>query len=212
MTTIHQALAAVSADIGAVEKGRHSEHGNFMFRGIDDLMNSLHPILANHGVNILPSYERIERYDRTTRNGGINEVVVLRGRFTFSGPEGDTVEVTTIGQASDVSDKATNKAMSAAMKYALIQTFTIPTHDMEDADATVIENAQPLPPVDVTAALEFVEGATEAGLTRTLDALPAMLNAGRISAEDAVRIESAVEARRDVLANQADMDAEAVNG
>src|SRR5690606_11320769 len=35
----------------------------------------------------------------------------------------------------DSGDKATNKALSAALKYALIQTFSIPTEDMAEGDA-----------------------------------------------------------------------------
>ena len=35
----------------------------------------------------------------------------------------------------DRSDKSTNKAMSAAFKYACFQTFCIPTEEMRDADA-----------------------------------------------------------------------------
>jgi hypothetical protein len=39
------------------------------------------------------------------------------------------------GEAMDSGDKATNKAMSAAYKYACMQAFSIPTEGDNDADA-----------------------------------------------------------------------------
>lgn len=142
--SIHVLMAKVAADVGAVSKDRQNEQQKFKFRGIDDLMNALHQHLAEHGVNLLPSFRMLERYDRPTQRGGLMEFVIVEGTFTFTGPIGDSVTVTTIGQASDSADKATNKAMSAALKYALIQTFTVPTRDMDDADRTTTESA-PLP-------------------------------------------------------------------
>ena len=49
--------------------------------------------------------------------------------------------VTTYGEAMDSGDKATNKAMSAAYKYAAMQAFCIPTEGDNDADATTHEVA-----------------------------------------------------------------------
>ncbi len=48
--------------------------------------------------------------------------------------------MTTWGEGLDNSDKATNKAMSGAMKYALIELFCVPTQDVEDSDRTSPEN------------------------------------------------------------------------
>ena len=44
--------------------------------------------------------------------------------------------VKTFGEAMDSGDKATNKAMSAAYKYACFKAFSIPTEGDNDADAT----------------------------------------------------------------------------
>ena len=43
----------------------------------------------------------------------------------------------------DSADKATNKAMSAAYKYAAFQAFAIPTQGDNDADATTHEVLNP---------------------------------------------------------------------
>jgi hypothetical protein len=60
----------------------------------------------------------------------------MRVAFHFYGPAGDNVTATTLGEASDTADKASNKAMSAALKYALMQTFMIPVDagSLDDGD------------------------------------------------------------------------------
>src|SRR6478736_352439 len=50
--------------------------------------------------------------------------------------DGTKHTVATFGEAMDSGDKATNKAMSAAYKYAAFQAFCIPTEETAvDADA-----------------------------------------------------------------------------
>ena len=55
--------------------------------------------------------------------------------YDFYAEDGSKVTVGPIpAEGLDSGDKATNKALSAALKYALIQTFSIPTEDMAEAD------------------------------------------------------------------------------
>lgn len=134
--TIHQAMAAVMADVGAVGKGGTNREQGYAFRQVDDFMNALHPAMARHGVFVTPCVEERLVEERTNSRGTAIRLVDLRIRFTFHGPAGDSVDAVTWGEAKDSSDKATNKAMTAAFKYALLQTFMIPLVDMEDADRT----------------------------------------------------------------------------
>ena len=46
-----------------------------------------------------------------------------------------------IGEGMDSGDKATNKAMAIAYKYACFQTFCIPTEEMKDPDSECHEVA-----------------------------------------------------------------------
>ena len=206
MASIHQLMPLAAAEVGAISKDKQTTgSSSFAFRGIDDLMNALHPILAEHGITIAPAYRFLERYDRSTRSGGIMEFVIIEGTFSFSGPDGDEILVKTIGQASDTADKAINKAMSAALKYALIQTFTVPTADISDSDADSIEMGQPLPPIDLDAVRDYLAGATEEQVQKVLGNLAGYLHQGRLSPESAAKIEEWGEARRDVLENEATM-------
>jgi hypothetical protein len=69
-------------------------------------------------------------------------VAVVHAEFDFvSTVDGSKHTAATFGEAMDSSDKATNKAMSAAFKYAAFMTFCIPTEGDNDADATSHEVA-----------------------------------------------------------------------
>jgi hypothetical protein len=76
--------------------------------------------------------------------------------------------VQTYGEAMDSADKATNKAMSAAYKYAAFLAFCIPTEGDNDADATTHEPA-PKPgvtrPVTATQAVQPRQEAPESHAT-----------------------------------------------
>ena len=52
------------------------------------------------------------------------------------------MDAVTIGEGMDSGDKATNKAMAIAFKYACFQVFCIPTEEMNDPDSESPE-AQP---------------------------------------------------------------------
>jgi hypothetical protein len=81
--------------------------------------------------------------------------VTVEAEFDFvSSQDGSKHTVKTYGEAMDSGDKATNKAMSAAYKYAAFQTFCIPTEGDNDADAHTHVIASSF---DVTEALNAVE-------------------------------------------------------
>ena len=62
--------------------------------------------------------------------------------YDFVTEDGSKITIGAIpSEGLDSGDKATNKALSAALKYALIQTFSVATKDMEDADKTSPEIA-----------------------------------------------------------------------
>lgn len=132
---IYQAMAAIAAEIGAIGKDKRCTQGaSFAYRGIDDVYNALNPIMSKHGVFVLPIAGNRTTETRQTRNGATMEIVVMRMTYKFCHADGSFVEAVTVGQAMDSGDKATNKAMAIAHKYAILQAFCIPTEDMEDPD------------------------------------------------------------------------------
>lgn len=139
---VYAAIAAVTAEMAkeGIAKGRRNQQQGYQFRGIDDVYNALSPVLAKHRLCILPRVTERVVQERETQRGGILFYVTVKVEFDFvSAEDGSTHTVSTFGEAMDSADKATNKAMSAAYKYAAFQTFCIPTEGDNDADATTPE-------------------------------------------------------------------------
>lgn len=130
---IFKAINEVMKDLGAIAKGRKNTHQGYAFRGIEDFYNSIHPELAAKGIFI--ATQVIDKASETHQKGDKTSFrVMLNVNHKFYADDGSFVEVITAGEGIDTSDKATSKALSMAMKYAFIQTFSIPTQDMSDPE------------------------------------------------------------------------------
>lgn len=130
---IYEALSKVMAEVGAVGKERKNQVQGYQFRGIDDVMAAVQGVLSRHGVVCVPRVREREREVVTTAKGGTMASVRLLVDHHFVAKDGSEVVCTTLGEAMDSGDKASNKAMSAALKYALTFTLCIPTYEA-DAD------------------------------------------------------------------------------
>jgi len=139
--SVYKAISAVAKDMAEVgiSKDRENRQQGFSFRGIDQVYNALAPMLAKHGLVILPRITERTVTERVAQKGGVLFYVVVKAEFDFVATEdGSKHTVVTYGEAMDSGDKATNKAMSIAYKYAAFQTFCIPTEQTAiDADAEV---------------------------------------------------------------------------
>jgi hypothetical protein len=149
-TTIHERLAAAVAEVRPVAKDKQFGGGrpggvSYRYRGIDGLLDAIHGPFARHGVFISPIVDKAEYETYPTADNKTMRMARLTMRFRFFGPAGDSVELgPVIGEASDAADKATNKAMSQALKYVLMQAFSIPLEE-PDADAEHHERATSSP-------------------------------------------------------------------
>ena len=165
--TVYQKIAAVQAELAKVgiSKSRKNQAPgqSYNFRGIDEVYNTLAPMMADHGLCILP---RIVEHSLTergkTKNGAAIFSAIVTAEFDFvSADDGSIHVVRTMGEAMDSSDKATNKAMSAAYKYAALMTFAIPTEGDNDADAHTPE---------VVSQAQFISGDQWAEITGLIQA------------------------------------------
>ena len=139
---VYNLIAKVSHDLcqQGIAKDRRNTQQGYGFRGIDDVYNALAPIISKHGLVILPRVISREVSERMGKSGSSLFYVVVEVEFDFvSSHDGTKHTVKTFGEAMDSGDKATNKAMSAAYKYAAFQAFCIPTEGDNDADATTHE-------------------------------------------------------------------------
>lgn len=137
---VYKAIAAVAGELAAIgiSKSSKNQQQGFNFRGIDAVYNTLAPLLAKHHLVILPRCIEREVVERHTAKGGILFSVTVKAEFDMvSAQDGSKHTIATYGEAMDSGDKATNKAMSSAYKYAAFQAFCIPTEETAvDADST----------------------------------------------------------------------------
>lgn len=138
---IYESIAAIQADIDFIGKNRQTETGQkFKYRGVDQVLNTLHPLFAKYKVFAVPEVlEVLNREWRTTQKGGIVVYQTVKVKYTFYAEDGSNVSAVVIGEAMDSGDKASNKCMSVAYKYACFQILSIPT---EETTADPDENAE----------------------------------------------------------------------
>lgn len=139
---IYKQMLAIKQDLGAIGKDQFNEGQRFKFRGIDQFINALKPLLDKHRVGILVNtlnYPAPHFVEKESGAGNNKKVAVSKNvgiiiQYTFFAEDGSEVKCSVPAEGVDNGDKGTNKALSAAFKYCLIQTFCVPTEDMEEGD------------------------------------------------------------------------------
>jgi hypothetical protein len=163
--SVYKTINAVQSDLAKAGIGKDSTNtfDNYKFRGIDAVYNALAPLLAKHGLCILPRMLTRTVDERTSQKGGALFYVTVEAEFDFvCAEDGSKHTIKTFGEAMDRGDKATNKAMSAAYKYAAFQAFAIPTEGDNDADAHTHEvAAKPVKKAPIITATSGVQIAME---------------------------------------------------
>lgn len=139
---IYQNIIKTMNEVNSISKDNYNKIQNFKFRGIDDVMNTMHPILSKNNIFVAPEVESFEREERTSKNGGLIIYTIATIKFTFYAEDGSNIIVKVVGEAMDSGDKGMNKAMSIAYKYALFQVFCIPTEDDPDKDSYTLTPKQ----------------------------------------------------------------------
>jgi hypothetical protein len=141
---VYEKIASVTAELSkiGISKDSKNQSQGYAFRGIDAVYGALSPLLSKHGLCILPRVTDRQVIERQNRQGTALFYVTLTVEFDFVAAEdGSKHTVITVGEAMDSGDKASNKAMSAAYKYAAFQAFCIPTEGDNDADSQTHEVA-----------------------------------------------------------------------
>lgn len=131
--TVDEAMVAVMREIGGVGKNGYNKAHDYTFRAQEDIVAAVRGPMAKYGLRMLPRVLKAEHYPR-----GKSHVAILHVEYIVRGPAGDVMEpsIIVVGEGADVSDKGTNKAMTAAKKYALIQAFEIASDNVADSDRT----------------------------------------------------------------------------
>lgn len=136
---IYKLIPLVMAEVGAIAKNSRNEQQKYKFRGIDDVMTAFWPALSKHKLFFVPEVLDKEVTERETKSGSTLIYTTLMVAYTLCAPDGSSIRAIVAGEAMDSGDKSTNKAMSAALKYFLLQTFCIPVEADDDADSQTHE-------------------------------------------------------------------------
>lgn len=139
---VYQMISAITLEMSkeGISKSRKNQMQGYQFRGIDDVYSALSEKLGRIGLCILPRVTARDVVERQTKNGGALFYTVLNVDYDFvSAQDGSKCVIQVVGEAMDSGDKSTNKALSAAYKYACLQAFCIPTEGSPDADSETHE-------------------------------------------------------------------------
>ncbi len=141
--TVTQALSAVMAEMPGIGKDRKADpkQGGYAYRGIEDITTVLQPLFARHGIITVPHAELVEIKDITVNEKPWTDTI-LSVSYTIYGPAGDCISagpIIAIGR--DNSDKGSNKGLTQAYKYLLLQLLCISDGDDEGDAASVAADA-----------------------------------------------------------------------
>jgi hypothetical protein len=137
--SVYTAIVAITAELACrgIAKTRTNPVDDYKYRSIDDVLDALAPLLAKHRLCVLPRALERQVSELSDEQRRLLIHVALKVEFALvSVEDGSAHLVEAYGEALDASDKATAKAMSAAYKSAMVQTFCIPVCAGEDADRT----------------------------------------------------------------------------
>lgn len=135
---VYSSILAVQRELSAVgiAKGNFNKQQNYSFRGIDDFLQTLSPILSANGLMIVQTgieqKSNVVTFAATGREMQMSEVTC---QFTLFAEDGSNIVCYGAGKAMDSGDKALAKAISAAYKSFCIITFCIPVQGVPDSDA-----------------------------------------------------------------------------
>lgn len=122
-----------------IDKGMKNKQQGYAYRGIDQVMNAVGPILAEANVLVMPSVQNHNMVQGKTKSGGVSFHHTVEVEYMIYGPEGDSLgPFKSRGECIDTSDKGLNKACTAAYKYWVLTALCVPTEG-DDADSDTPE-------------------------------------------------------------------------
>lgn len=129
-------LAAAIAQIAlelTVTKDRVDGGGyTYMAFSVDKVYDAVRPLLAAHGIAILPRPPHVTYVEHTKQGGGVQTTAQYSGQWMLiHAASGDEALIGFEASARDSGDKAPIQAGQQALKYALVQLFQIAAGDPE---------------------------------------------------------------------------------
>jgi hypothetical protein len=127
---LKQKLAEVRRRICYIQKRGHNERFNYSYVTAADIAGAVGDALAELEVVVIPNLESIS-HENISPNPGYSDRLT-RVVMTYTFMDVNSAEELTVkmpGEGRDPGDKGPYKAMTGALKYALLQSFLIATGD-----------------------------------------------------------------------------------
>jgi len=128
--SLHAKMAEATKNLGGIEKKGHNSFFNYDYVREEDVITAVRKALSEKGVAVYVGSRITETRPWKTPKGKDTLITHVEATLTFAdGETGETFEITAAGTGDDSSDKGTYKALTGAVKYALMKTFLISTGD-----------------------------------------------------------------------------------
>jgi hypothetical protein len=126
---IRQKFAEVRRRIGYIQKRGRNDRFNYSYVTAADIAGAIGDLLAELGVVVIPRLEDIS-YESASGRDEANRMARVVMAYTFADVDsGEQIVAKVAGQGLDPGDKAPYKAMTGALKYALLQSFLLASGD-----------------------------------------------------------------------------------
>jgi hypothetical protein len=128
--SLKQKLAEVRRRICYIQKRGHNERFNYSYVTAADIAGAVGDALADLEVVVIPRLESISHENISPNQGYPDRLTRVVMTYTFM--DVNSAEELTVkmpGEGRDPGDKGPYKAMTGALKYALLQSFLIATGD-----------------------------------------------------------------------------------
>lgn len=199
--SLAEAVVRVMEQVGYVQKDKKMQAGgSYRYASVEAVIDALRPEMLRQQLVLLPAgVEPLKLEVVEGRNSRQNRTQVLYTFKLIHAPTGQSEPVVVIGEAMDVGDKSSNKAMTAARKYALILAFNIetgddpddtPSRDQQRASGTPRDN----PPLRQAVLAAVKDCLHWPDMSDLMARVKADADAGKFSPTDLAAIREAIEA------------------
>lgn len=144
--SMYSKLADVMGLVERVPKTGHNKFHGYDYATEADITGAVRKAMADRKLVMVPNVIKSEWADVLTSSNKKERLCTLTVRFdVHDGESGESMSFEVLGQGQDGGDKATYKAMTGAVKYALLKLFLIPTGDDPENEEAPAGNKPPSP-------------------------------------------------------------------
>lgn len=130
---LHQKITEIMQSVDHIEKDGYNKHHGYAFTSEAMFLRTFRAEMSSRNVTMFPSIQPGSVQVHEHPKGFVTTCVA---EYTFTdGDTGECFKTSTVAQGYDSLDKGAFKAMTGGIKYALRQTFMVPSGDDPEDDS-----------------------------------------------------------------------------